>query len=116
MSQRAGTTGRSDSNRPHRSVHRPGPMALVWITVARGVMAIGRRAGPQVETAASRRMEQSAGTLADGRLAAGLDDLRACGSTRADSCFALAEQESANPCQRRSSAVGARPFRPRARG
>jgi hypothetical protein len=77
MSQRAGTTGRSDSNRPHRSVHRPGPMALVWITVARGVMAIGRRAGPQVETAASRRMEQSAGTLADGRLAAGLDDRQA---------------------------------------
>ena len=40
MSRRAGATGRSDSNRPHRSVHTPGPMALVWITVARGVMAI----------------------------------------------------------------------------
>ncbi|MDQ5835022.1 MAG: hypothetical protein M3550_18560 [Actinomycetota bacterium] len=40
MSRRAGTTGRSDGNRRHRSVHTPGPMALVWITVARGVMAI----------------------------------------------------------------------------
>jgi uncharacterized membrane protein HdeD (DUF308 family) len=40
MSRRAGTTGRSDSNRRHRSVRTPGPMALVWITVARGVMAI----------------------------------------------------------------------------
>jgi hypothetical protein len=40
MSRRAGTTGRSDSNRPHRSVRTPGPMALVWITAARGVMAI----------------------------------------------------------------------------
>jgi hypothetical protein len=34
----------------------------------------GRRAGAQVEAAASRRMEQSAGALADGRLAAGLDE------------------------------------------
>jgi RimJ/RimL family protein N-acetyltransferase len=40
MSRRAGATGQSDSNRPHRSAHRPGPMALIWITVARGVMAI----------------------------------------------------------------------------
>jgi uncharacterized membrane protein HdeD (DUF308 family) len=40
MSRRAGATGQSDSNSPHRSVHTPGPMALVWITVARGVMAI----------------------------------------------------------------------------
>jgi len=40
MSRRAGTTGRSDANRRRRSVRTPGPMALVWITVARGVMAI----------------------------------------------------------------------------
>jgi uncharacterized membrane protein HdeD (DUF308 family) len=40
MSRRAGATGQSDRNRPHRSIHTPGPMALVWITVARGVMAI----------------------------------------------------------------------------
>jgi hypothetical protein len=40
MSRRAGATGQPDSNRPHRSGHTPGPMALVWITVARGVMAI----------------------------------------------------------------------------
>jgi uncharacterized membrane protein HdeD (DUF308 family) len=40
MSRSAGATGRSDGNRPHRSGHRPGPMTLVWITVARGVMAI----------------------------------------------------------------------------
>src|SRR3954452_7761970 len=40
MSRRASTAGRSDSNTRHRSRHAPGPMALVWITVARGVMAI----------------------------------------------------------------------------
>jgi uncharacterized membrane protein HdeD (DUF308 family) len=40
MSRRAGATGQSDSTRRHRSVHTPGPMALLWITVARGVMAI----------------------------------------------------------------------------
>ena len=40
MSRRAGATGRSDSNMRHRSVHTPGPKAPVWITVARGVMAI----------------------------------------------------------------------------
>jgi uncharacterized membrane protein HdeD (DUF308 family) len=40
MSRRAGTPRRLGSNRRHRSVHTPGPMALVWITVARGVMAI----------------------------------------------------------------------------
>ena len=40
MSRRAGSTGRSDGNRRHRSVRTPGPMALVWITAARGVMAI----------------------------------------------------------------------------
>jgi hypothetical protein len=34
----------------------------------------GRRAGAQVETSAPRRMEQSAGTLADGHLAAGMDE------------------------------------------
>jgi hypothetical protein len=36
MSRRAGATGQSDSNRPHRSVHTPGPMALVWIAIAAG--------------------------------------------------------------------------------
>jgi uncharacterized membrane protein HdeD (DUF308 family) len=40
MSRRAGATGRSDGNRRHESVHTPGPMTLVWLTVARGVMAI----------------------------------------------------------------------------
>jgi uncharacterized membrane protein HdeD (DUF308 family) len=40
MSRRAGATGRSDSNTRHRSGHTPRPMAFVWITVARGVMAI----------------------------------------------------------------------------
>jgi uncharacterized membrane protein HdeD (DUF308 family) len=40
MSRRADASGKSDSNRPHRSGHTPAPMALVWITVARGVMAI----------------------------------------------------------------------------
>src|SRR4051812_43088134 len=40
MSRRASAAGRSDSNTRHRSRHAPGPMALVWITVARGVMAI----------------------------------------------------------------------------
>jgi uncharacterized membrane protein HdeD (DUF308 family) len=40
MSRRAGTTGRSDSNGRHRPVRTPGPMALVWITATRGVMAI----------------------------------------------------------------------------
>jgi uncharacterized membrane protein HdeD (DUF308 family) len=40
MSQRAGAAGQSDSNRPHRSARTPGPMALVWITAVRGVMAI----------------------------------------------------------------------------
>jgi hypothetical protein len=40
MSRRAGATRRSDGNTRRRSVRTPGPMALVWITVARGVMAI----------------------------------------------------------------------------
>jgi hypothetical protein len=40
MSRRAGATGRSDGNRRHHSVHTPGLMTLVWLTVARGVMAI----------------------------------------------------------------------------
>jgi uncharacterized membrane protein HdeD (DUF308 family) len=40
MSRRADATGRSDSTKRHRTVHRPGPMTLVWVTVARGVMAI----------------------------------------------------------------------------
>jgi uncharacterized membrane protein HdeD (DUF308 family) len=40
MSRRAGTTRRSDGRRRHRSVHTPGPKALVWITATRGVMAI----------------------------------------------------------------------------
>jgi uncharacterized membrane protein HdeD (DUF308 family) len=40
VGRRAGSTGRSAGNRPRRSVHAPGPMAFVWITVARGVMAI----------------------------------------------------------------------------
>jgi uncharacterized membrane protein HdeD (DUF308 family) len=40
MSRSAGATGQSDSNRPYRSGHRPGAMTLVWITVARRVMAI----------------------------------------------------------------------------
>src|SRR3954447_1583100 len=58
MSRRAGATGRSDSNTRHRSGHTPGPMALVWITVARAVMAIvlgltlalhgGRAAAPRL--------------------------------------------------------------------
>jgi uncharacterized membrane protein HdeD (DUF308 family) len=40
VSRRAGSTGRSDGHRRHRSVRTPGPMALVWITATRGVMAI----------------------------------------------------------------------------
>jgi uncharacterized membrane protein HdeD (DUF308 family) len=40
MSRRAGATRRSDGNTRRRSVRAPGPMAFVWITVARGVMAI----------------------------------------------------------------------------
>jgi uncharacterized membrane protein HdeD (DUF308 family) len=39
MSQSARTTGRGGNRRRH-SLHAPGPMALVWITVGRGVMAI----------------------------------------------------------------------------
>jgi hypothetical protein len=41
MSRRAGATGQSDSSRPHRSGHTPGPMALVWIAIARGVILEG---------------------------------------------------------------------------
>jgi hypothetical protein len=40
MSRLACASERSDNTTPHRSVHKPGPMTLVWITVARGVMAI----------------------------------------------------------------------------
>jgi len=40
MNRRAGATRRSDSDTRHRSVHTPGPMALVWISVARSVTAI----------------------------------------------------------------------------
>jgi uncharacterized membrane protein HdeD (DUF308 family) len=40
VSRRAGSTGRSDGHRRHRSVRTPGPMALIWITATRGVMAI----------------------------------------------------------------------------
>jgi uncharacterized membrane protein HdeD (DUF308 family) len=40
MSRRAGSTRRSDGHRRYRSVRTPGPMALVWITATRGVMAI----------------------------------------------------------------------------
>jgi uncharacterized membrane protein HdeD (DUF308 family) len=39
MSRGASTTGRG-GNRRRRSLHAPGPMALVWITAVRGVMAI----------------------------------------------------------------------------
>ena len=40
MSRRAGSTRRSVGHRRRLSVRTPGPMALVWITAARGVMAI----------------------------------------------------------------------------
>ena len=40
MSRRAGSTRRSEGHRRRLSVHTPGPMALVWVTAARGVMAI----------------------------------------------------------------------------
>ena len=40
MSRRAGSTRRSDGHRRRLSVRTPGPMALVWITATRGVMAI----------------------------------------------------------------------------
>ena len=41
MSRRADSTRRSEGHRRRLSVHTPGPMALVWVTAARGVMAMG---------------------------------------------------------------------------
>jgi hypothetical protein len=40
------------------------------------VSRLGRRVGAEVKTSASLRTERCAGTLADGRLAAGSDDQR----------------------------------------
>jgi hypothetical protein len=48
MSRRASTAGRSDSYTRDRSRHAPGAMALVWITVARGVMSDCPRARARV--------------------------------------------------------------------
>jgi hypothetical protein len=55
----------------------------------------GRRAGAQVQTAASRRMEQSASTLADGHFAAGMDDKEHSGGRRAAAAPASKQQRTA---------------------